>query len=333
MPTPTVEPVDPFAMLYPAVHIAYNVPFGIQDVVAYRIEDSRIVAFYFSKFENPETIWQSDILGEQVSGLAVFSNQAYVLADDNLLIWDVKNPRLPTLLTKIPIEGQLFLDAENRRIHLITLINEEAEIVTIDISDPLNPRELGRTTLPWTTPLYYPSAIANNYIVLVYNDYIEIFDISDPNNAALTAKIPLSTNISSVIEIRENLLFVGTYSEMTIIDLTHTNEPMQLSQYKNIQFSGMNILADTAYMLWQICGWETNDNDEVSGGCGYGIDVVDISDPAKPESIGMLRFEIDTNQQWLDSNKKYGHLMYLGTNEYSESGPEYFVLDLVGIID
>jgi len=330
-PTPTEDLAGPFDKINQATRISYNSPFGLQDTVAYRIEDSQMVAFNHTNIQNPETILQSDYLGEQVSGIDVVGNQAFVLADNELFIWNVKIPEQPTLTTKLPIEGQLFLDAENKRMHLVTLMNEQAEIVTIDISNPLNPLELGRAMLPWTTPLYYPSKIAQNHIVLIHNDYIEVFDISDPNSVILTATISLPTNINTAIELKGNLLIVSTSSEMTMIDLSSTNRPVQLSEYDNFQISTMSISGDTAHLFWQICGWEPSDNDEVSGGCGYGIDLVDISNPTEPKSKGILRFETETNQQWFDTNRIYGQVMYLETGEYLEEGPEYHVLDLTGI--
>ena len=165
-------------------------------------------------------------------------------------------------------------------------------------------------------------AIADNLAIVLNNSYVEIIDVADPMNATLLAKISLpELDIYSQIEIINDFILVNTLGGLWVFDIGNPINPKQVGHYSNFQAHHMHILDEWVYLVWAICGWESVEGDKPSGGCGYGIDVLDISDPTQPRQIGIVRLEAETNQSFIESTKLIDEYIFF------QIGPSWYKLD------
>lgn len=312
VPTHTPEPT-PFDLSVKPFSVPFALPFDLDDQIAFYIQDNRFTISNIENPQNPQNLWQSDFLGDKVQGLGVISNHAYLVNDNNLLVWNIDNILNPIIITNVSVNsGQPYLDADGKRLYLVQISTEGSQITTIDLSTPDSPRELGTANLNWSE-VFFPFMISENLLFLATQDYIEIIDISDPGSVVHLAQITVPTNINSEMIMLDKLLLVGTHSGTFIFDLTDTANPQMVEQYSNLPLNHLSLAGNVAYLYSEICGWEPTDDGGVSGACGYLIEMVDFSDLNHPNLRGYINLGFETNQSTVESITLRDNQMFFET--------------------
>ncbi|MCA9984255.1 MAG: hypothetical protein KDE59_08175 [Anaerolineales bacterium] len=335
---PTVRPsVTPLVMrthgAVPAFAINYPLPFGVRGDTGYAIIDDTVVALNLSYPIEPDIVWQSDNLGGPVGDAILVDSLALVRAGEELLFWDVAEPGLPVLAGRVAAPAGTRLATAGDRLYLYGRSAENLEITTVALTDLLDESARVTTTIPWENPFTYSIAFSQDRLALAQPSGITIYDLADPAAARLLATPDLAVNSDTTVQLQDNLLFVGTGYDLIIYELGPAGELNQLGRIAERSFTHMLLARDTAYLFTQICGWEENEEGEVKGGCGYGIQVVDISDSHNPTSKGYLMVETDDNQHRFGSVLLFGRYLYLGTDVKPGEERQFYLVDLAAPAD
>ncbi|MCB9419912.1 MAG: hypothetical protein H6667_08915 [Ardenticatenaceae bacterium] len=324
MPTasPTTTPLPrPFEISVVLASVPYPLPFATKDGIAFFIQDGQFIISNIADPQNIQIIWESHLLDDGTQGLAVINNHAFLASTNQITVWNIDALSNPRVTATFPnSSGKAIVDVEENLLYLVTPTNG-GQITTIDVSLPDSPSELGTLKLDgledrvraWFPYLISPHLISQQRLFVANDNFIEIVDISDPTLAKPLAQLSAPTNLNAEMHLKDNLLFVGTHFGVYVFDLTDLDAPQQISQYFNSQINHMEIDGNTAYLFGEICGWETTDDGEVTGGCGYFIDVVDFSNPASPKSEGVVHLRLNTNQSSVESMTIQGELIYFKT--------------------
>lgn len=319
-PTPTSLP-RPFELTVSLPAVPYSLPFSLTDEIAFIVDDTHFTILNIAEAANPKLLWQSESLGDSIQGVGMKENHAYIIGDNELMVWSVENLQNPMVIATFPIpSGSPYFDIEENLLYIVTISLEGSQITTIDLSIPDTPIELGTAELNWTK-VFFPFTISNNLLFLIDDDYVEIVDISDPVSLEPVAQLSAPTNINSEAEIVNNLLYIGTHTGTFIYDITDIDNPQQVGQYANFQLNDINIDGSIAYLFTEICGFEPSDDGEITGGCGRLLEIVNFSNPAQPEIEGLLHLGIRDNQSYVESVTMHGGLIFF------EAGGKLYLLD------
>ena len=136
----------------------------------------------------------------------------------------------------------------------------------IDISDPLDPVI---TTSLYTNGQANNIALSGNIAYVSTNtQYLYIIDISNPYTPSLINKFEL-VHGGAELFIENDKLYVITYREILIFDITDKENPVEITDYPQAEVNDVYVKGDTAFLA--------------AG--NKGLIVLDISDPEKPEEI------------------------------------------------
>lgn len=308
--------------------VPHSIPFGYREPVIFTIQDEKLAVFDVTNPFNPLLLWQSDSLGENVAGIAQTNGEIFVRADDTTLIWDVENPEQPNMTAVIPFAG--LIDIGTQRLYSFQSQPGGWQVTTIDIKNHQSPVVLGATILEGIDTYAWQILPVQENLFIVEDGRISIFDFSDSSAAKLATSFDVPTNINSEIQVANNLLYVMTHSGLFIFDVSNSEHPQQVTEYSNFQIDQGDIREEIAYLFWQICGWEPADDGSVSGGCGRGIDKVDLTNPVQPEHQGIIRLNEAINPDavipsFIDGFGIFGNLVYLAdSNQTYVTDISYF---------
>ncbi|HPT71485.1 MAG TPA: T9SS type A sorting domain-containing protein [Candidatus Cloacimonadota bacterium] len=202
-----------------------------------------------------------------INAIAVSSSIVY-LADDEfgLVILDVINPASPILLSSfvypgpVPLESRPFSIAVKSGIAYVTYANE---VVTINVSDPTNPRYLGHLLITNHTS---SSAIVDNMLYLAASrEGLLVIDVSNPSMPVYHSTIlPHSSSSIGKVYKKDNYLIIAddAWNEIGVYDVTVPATPTLNNTYAwNLSTSGMYL----------------NNNLLYTSNFAYGMNVLDIS--------------------------------------------------------
>ncbi len=316
-PTPTLTQTPlpiPFDGTVNYAMVPHSIPFGHRESVIFTTQDEKLAIFNVADPFNPVMVWQSDSLGDEVAGIAQADDEIFVRADDATLVWDVENPEQPIITAVIPFAGPIDISAQ--RLYSFQSQPGGWQVTTVDINNRQSPVALGTTSVEGVDTYAWQILPVQDNLFIVEDGRVSIFDFSDPSTAKLTASFDVPTNINSEIQVANNLLYVITHSGLFVFDLSNSEHPQQITEYSNIQINHGDIRGDMAYLFWQICGFEPADDGSVSGGCGQGIDKVDLTNSGQPEHQGLIRLNVvinsdDASPSFIDDFRVFGNLVYL----------------------
>ncbi|MCS7028004.1 MAG: hypothetical protein NZ519_04500 [Bacteroidia bacterium] len=122
-------------------------------------------------------------------------------------------------------------------------------------------------------------AIADNTLYTVDNSTIKAYDITNPAHPSTATAVSLTPNPAfETIFYYQNKLFIGSRSAMYIYDVTNPLSPIHLSTYSHIAACDPVVVqGNTAYVTLR-----------AGNNCGQFqsfLDVIDISNPAKPKLV------------------------------------------------
>ena len=335
-PLPTVTPTEtpsPMPSLTPLPHpfeldivgelVAYPLPIFRQGDTAVYIQASRLTVANVADPASPMVIWQKEF-SSNVIDAKVDKNNLYIWLNDEVQIWSITDWQEPAHAASLPfdIDEERFrkeITVDTNTLYLLQAVRDDALLTAIDVSLPESPKILG--TSEFYLRASHQFLVSGGSMFVVDDEKIDIYDISDPSRPQLLSQINAPTNINSSISLQDDRLFVATLPKLILLALDSMPIPTQVSEYADWQINQMAISDRTAFLYAELCGWEPKDDGSVSGGCGYMIDVIDILDPAKPESKGFIRLRLSGNQSFAEKMVLRDNYLYF---EFSD-GNVYMV--------
>ncbi|SDD86760.1 LVIVD repeat-containing protein [Dyadobacter soli] len=128
-------------------------------------------------------------------------------------------------------------------------------------------------------------AITDNTLYIVSKQSLEVYDINDGGNPAKAATRNLGVGIETIFPYQKNL-FIGAMDGMYIYNNAKPNDPKFLTKYTHV-LSCDPVVVQGRYAYVTL---RTGVNCR-PGGSFSSLDVVDISDPEKPQMVGSQRMD------------------------------------------
>ena len=209
----------------------------------------------------------------------------YVLSMKQLHIFDVSvpdHPRLRATVSGISQGRQLAVLPG-----LAVISARSSGLWFVDVRDPDHPKLLPRgDTLELATGL----AAAGRYAFVGNRVYgIEIIDIADPANPVYLSRLKTSEAQSVVFD--HGRLYAGDWAagKVTIIDVADPRHPVRLGEAVLSGFG--DGLAVRGRLLFAATGHHrTTGPKETRIGRGHGLEIFDVSDPARPVRLSRVEF-------------------------------------------
>nr|WP_230972458.1 hypothetical protein [Archaeoglobus neptunius] len=217
---------------------------------------------------NPEKLGEIH-LNELARNLVAYENYVYV-AGSKLWIVDVSNPAEPRVINEFPLKNiaTVYISDGYLYVGVSCLIGSEYEIVksaeltVYDLSDPANPREIGKYTASdfCCGSLY----VEKGHVYAVWKKGLSVLDASDP---ASIREIWSSNTGGKKIMGTNGYVYVLSGSNITILDASEPDRIKKAGVYSN-KFEDMYISGNYGYMVVL-----------------KNLEVLDLSKPADPVKV------------------------------------------------
>jgi hypothetical protein len=199
-------------------------------------------------------------------------------------------------------------------VHVIMSNGEETAVMcTFDFSDPAAPRERAVIHL---ARFPHDLALRDAYGYALYDGYLDVLDLTTTPTATSLLTLSVPANITSHIQVVGDSAYIDTNDGLWILDVSDPAAPREVGHYQlDIPVASADIVGTRAYLTYQLCGWEPDENGEPAGGCGQGVEVVDLEDVSRPRLLGSYGLTIGQNQAWIEHAQLAGHTLYLLTDQ------------------
>jgi hypothetical protein len=260
-------------------------------------------------------------------------------ADAGIIISDISNPDNPEEISylKTGLDKQILFEGNLKLIGttLYALMYDpalpESYLWIIDVSDPDNPKDLGKTAL--AASFDSDIEVSGNYAYIVFNSYtngnqtISTFDISDPTNPRSVGEITIPIpGFFNALKLSGSLLFAMDYDGLYIFNASIPSSLKQIGFLAN-PFPPLTGVIPPEYIPPDFFDMALAGNDLyiVSG-----IDrllVVDVSTPTNPKIIGNFEMQEQGTNIIVSGNRAY-LLSCNGSITFSEG-----VENLLAVVD
>ncbi|MCG8237506.1 hypothetical protein [Tenacibaculum finnmarkense] len=196
--------------------------FILKDAYLYTVDFFKLTVFNIADTKNPVKVNTIDV-GFNIETLFSFDNYLFIGSQNAMFIYDITNKELPKKLAQsnhFTSCDPVVANGTNAYVTLHTNSNCQGavnELKTYDITDIKNPILLNNRNLTQPKGL---SLYADNYL-LVCDDSVKIFDISNPKDSKYITEIP-TTNTTDII-IRNNHAFIISENSIDQYQLDATN--------------------------------------------------------------------------------------------------------------
>jgi len=215
----------------------------------------------------------------------------YHVAGDEVAIFDVSNPTDPVLAGVYSSSPDQIWSLEVSG-SILYLVFGSNRLVTVDVSDPANPKELGGC------PVYSDGdiSISDGMLVLINTVGLEFVDVSDPASpepigSAFTLGAPYAVKASG------NYAFVPDNMDgLTVVDISNPSGPHPVSAIESTDLGDILSPADV----------------EVAGDYAYlatsptGLSVIDIRDPDNPQIVSQTAAGMELDEIAVSGDFAYG---------------------------
>lgn len=208
-----------------------------------------------------------------VNAVAVSGALAYAVAGHSLLVIDISNPTQPSKLATLALQGgdiyNLQIAAE--RAYLTSI---DGVLRIVDIHDPQRPMLLSTYDLG----LAQLQVVGDLAYAIVQGGRLGVFDVGNPLDVRqVSSYVPAAAFFATDLQVAGGLAFVASYdSGFQIIDLRDLSRPHLLGRLFDRYFTGISLNGNRAYLARQTDGGQTY------------LDVIDVSQPAKPKRLASL---------------------------------------------
>ncbi|MFH1210065.1 MAG: DUF4185 domain-containing protein, partial [archaeon] len=270
-------------------------------------DGTKLLVLNIADLQNPVLVGTPIVLGDFDTGQNEYyrrylqldkkDNYLYITGyfanpEAGMKVVDVSNPSSPITVNDtwvlpsqhgntIPISD---IDIEGNYAYVTGHLNNNMYI--LDLSNPLNPQEIGNFNLP--LPFYYGKifdiTVKGNYAYLhMWDNYaIYIVDVSTPANPQLSSTIPFGHDHSDVSAPSGDYVFMSVwdYLQFYTVDMSDPQSPMVTHREETRGGGfGLDVKGDYAYLaMGPGCSWC-----EVPSG---GLHIYNIVNPNNPVFVG-----------------------------------------------
>lgn len=226
---------------------------------------------------NPEVPVQiCGIETKYMKDMALADSLCFTMTDDSLYLFNIQDPYAPQIIDTMPFNG-FFMDFGNGKLAVTKGYGSD------------DPKGISIFTLSSNQHLEFLGEYHSDDLVdvVVSDDYafvcgggsgLHIIDANDPSNPGVISSCLEGDNVQDVI-IEENYAYVRTNKSLKIIDISDPYQPLLAGA---VNFTH-NPPAGASYSI------EKYQDIVYIGGEWYNeIIVVDVTDPANPESLGIV---------------------------------------------
>lgn len=209
-------------------------------------------------------------LWDYVNDLAISGDRAYVLDWAGLYIMDISDPPLPRILSFMPLDGVLDLEALGAHVFAGGSDASSGILHVIDVSDPRDPGLVAELTT--AGPIENLTVSGHHLYAAEGESGLEVIDILDPAHPSAIACIGVPGPARDV-DVSESHAFVVDDLGLRNFDITHPESPSLVGELDlparalNVRISGNH-----AYVA--------------GSDLSVALQVVDVANPAEPALLG-----------------------------------------------
>ncbi len=217
--------------------------------------------------------------------LEIVGDRLYALESNGLSIYSIEDPRNPKKLGHVGGMGNVRQLCVRGRTAFLT--SRQCGLWAVDVSDETSPKIISNfDAVEMATGL----DVAGDVAFIGNRVYgVQCVDVSDP--AKMKHLSTLRTDESQSTCYGKGLLFSGDWSsgEVTVINVSNLLDPKPISVIQLDGYGdGMTIRGN---ILFASTGQHKKSGpEEGKHGAGHGLDIFDISDPAKPVKLSKIAF-------------------------------------------
>jgi len=259
-----------------------NRSLGIKDSLAFIISDS---VFYVATIADPAN---PAVIGQVALGFSDFTHREMVIIGDyvysshgdyddgegGILVIDISDPLSPEIARQLTVDSWSLSNLGDK----FGASDLQSFYMIMDVTDPVNPVELGQFDIPHTRSWGFRGVITDgNYAYMAFGPSdLYIVDVSDPYNMRPVKGDFLNGGAYELAR-RGNYLYVasGSYDDngLYIFDISNPESPLPISYYYYGSPQEITLHGDYAFM---------------AGNSGTSI-ILDISDPYNPTLVSDYR--------------------------------------------
>ena len=250
--------------------------------------DVGLQVFDVSDYAAPANVFSGPAL---VGAVIMVGDLLYAGHTDGLTVYSLDDPAAPAEVvslemawwSRIPEFGGLFGD--------VFLVGEGDSLLTFDVGDPADPRRLGARYLP------HDRVKVDGSLAYVLADDLHIVDLTDPVGLPTvgTSAQPNAEDLAVI----DNHVYLCAYQNhlLWIIDASDPTAPTVVGSMHDIYLRGLS--AHGNLLLGTQGGW--------------GVQLLDVTDPLQPAYAGHLYHGYDMG--WVYRARVLGDLVWVGSDE------------------
>jgi hypothetical protein len=238
--------------------------------------------------------------GTYIRDIAVADHRAYLVDGDGLQIIDLGNPAAPRRVGGFPNPQNLADPRYTPRLARIRVAGKYAYAVyinsymlaqklqIIDLSDPAAPWPVGEFPLSGYSPGIAVSG-DHAYIANALDGGLQIVDLSRPSAPVLAAHLPMTAGPQASIAVSGNHAYVADGNDsLQIIDIGNPAAPRLAGRFATAGTPlRVAVSGEHAYVFENLVNYGVEGMADKARTL-YGVEIVEISDPAAPKPLGGL---------------------------------------------
>jgi hypothetical protein len=221
-----------------------------------------------------------------VDAVAISSSKGYLVANSTFMVLDVSNPTQPVLTGTYDDDN--WWDYVGDLIpheHLVLVIGDnesgEGKLRLFDVSSPSIPRQLAVLEQPGSSIAARDSYL---FAATFYNGGLYVWDILEPSQPRIIGRYLAPGRVEKAL-LADQLLYMVGESGFYIVNLSDHTNPIGIGFFASPRSAhGLDVTGKTAYLA----EGPTIDQHIATDGQGGGLNILDISDPTNPKSVGFL---------------------------------------------
>ncbi len=212
----------------------------------------------------------------------------YLLQNRTLAVLSIRDPAHPEMVGKLENLGNLRQIVVRGKVAYITA--REDGLFVVDVSDPKNPHLLSHyDTIEFATGI----AVNGSYAFVAQRWFgVEIIDISNPANLRHVSVVRVGEAQSCVVS--DGYLYVGAWAEcrVAVCDVRNPAAPKPVAEIRlGGRGDGLCVENGILYAAYgQHQPGAASSLDDPRYGNGNGMDLFDVSDPARPKQVSRVQF-------------------------------------------
>ncbi len=223
----------------------------------------------------------------------------YALQDRSLIVLSLEDPARPSVVGKLADVGNLRQIVVRGQTAFITA--REDGLFMVDVSEPARPQVIARhDTVEFATGI----DVEDGFAFIACRVFgVEIVDVSDARNPRHVSIMRVGEAQSC--EVCDGYLYVGAWDErrVAICDVRNPAAPRQVATVR-LEGRGDGICVRNGVLYAAMGHHRPGDNVHIESpgyGWGNGMEIYDVSDPARPKPLSRVKFDWRYYYGWPDT--------------------------------